>query len=262
AGIHTAVPPTDEEQTLSLRQGFREVLCQYSALRAEEDDVRRAKACLDLLNPSHDRLWLHDHASASAIWIIVRDVMAVGGKVAQVVDLYLEQTPLLRALHDTRLQRGRKHLWKNGQDVHFHCLIQQACHRIEADFTTLEVDAPYDIPERRNERLMAPVAHHIDIVTAGINDLSDCPEVAPVMGIDGQAFNLKPVIFSCGEGSKPAARDKHLIPSQSFGCLDVLATLQSPQHTLVDRSPLKDGHRLRWRLPLLQEYLLLYQIGQ
>src|SRR5262249_35114977 len=89
-------------------------------LRAEEDNVRRAKACLDLLNARHNRSRLHNHASPPAIRSIVCDVVVVGGKVAQVVDLYLEQTPLLRPLQDTRLQRGSKHVWENGQNVYFH----------------------------------------------------------------------------------------------------------------------------------------------
>src|SRR5262249_35114979 len=43
-------------------------------------------------------------------------------------------------------------------------LVQQACHRIEMDRTTCEVDALYDVSECRYQRLLGAVAHHIDIV--------------------------------------------------------------------------------------------------
>src|SRR5262249_46464324 len=43
---------------------------------------------------------------------------------------------------------------------------------------------------------------------------------------------------------------------------DVLAPLQPHQHALMDRAPLKDSRRLYRLMSLLQEHLLLRQIGQ
>jgi hypothetical protein len=103
-----------------LGQRFGKRLREYNALRAEEDDVRRAKACLDRLHGRHDGLWLHDHAGTPTIRGIVRDMVAIRRKVTQVMDLDLEQAPLLGTLQNTGLERGGKHFRKNGENMCFH----------------------------------------------------------------------------------------------------------------------------------------------
>src|SRR5207248_5998557 len=118
------------------------------------------------------------------------------------------------------------------QNVYFHRLIQQSCHRIEMDCPMGQVDVPYHVSECRYQCLMAPVAYRIDIVTPGINNLGYSTEVAPVSGIHGKTFNFKPVVFSFGKRCKPTAWDAHLVPPKGFRCRDGLATLQLHQHTL------------------------------
>jgi hypothetical protein len=46
--------------------------------------------------------------------------MAIRRKVTQVMDLDLEQAPLLGTLQNTGLQRGGKHFRKNGENMCFH----------------------------------------------------------------------------------------------------------------------------------------------
>jgi hypothetical protein len=65
-------------------------LGEHDALWAEEDYIRWAKACLDLLNAPNDRLRLHDHPGTPAVRSIVRDVVTVCGKIPQVVQIHLE----------------------------------------------------------------------------------------------------------------------------------------------------------------------------
>lgn len=103
-----------------LGQRFGKRLREHNALGAEEDDVRRSKACLDRLYGRHDGLRLHDHAGTSTIRGIVRDVVAIRRKVTQVMDMHLEQAALLGALQNTGLQRGRKHFRKDGENMCFH----------------------------------------------------------------------------------------------------------------------------------------------
>jgi len=88
--IHTTIASTDKKQTLTLGQDFGEVLREHGALGTKEDDVRGAKACLDLLNAPHDGLWLHNHPGTPAVWGIVRNAVAVCRKIPQVVKIDLE----------------------------------------------------------------------------------------------------------------------------------------------------------------------------
>jgi hypothetical protein len=103
-----------------LSQRFGKLLRKHNALGAEEDDIRWAKACLNCLHGRHDGLWLHDHAGTPTIRGIVRDMVAIRRKVTQVMDLDLEQAPLLGTLQNTGLERGGKHFRKNGENMCFH----------------------------------------------------------------------------------------------------------------------------------------------
>jgi hypothetical protein len=107
-----------------LGQRFGKLLREHNALGAEEDDVRRAKVCLDRVHARHDGLWLHDHTGPPTIRGIVREVVAVRRKVTQVMDMDLEQAPLLSTLQDTGLERASKHFRKDGENVYFHALIE------------------------------------------------------------------------------------------------------------------------------------------
>jgi len=40
------------------------------------------------------------------------------------MDMDLEQAPLLGTLQDTGLERGRKHVRKDGENMYFHALIE------------------------------------------------------------------------------------------------------------------------------------------
>jgi len=88
--IHAAIASTDKEQTLTLGQDFSEVLREHGALGTKEDDVRGAKACLEILNAPHDGLWLHNHPGTPTVWGIVRNAVAVCRKISQVVEMDLE----------------------------------------------------------------------------------------------------------------------------------------------------------------------------
>ena len=114
---------------MKMKNGMRpvhpgEVLREDNALRAEEDDVRRAKTCLDLAYARHDRLWLHDHTGSPTVRGIVRDAVAVRCKIAQVMHMDLQETPLLGSLQDTGLERRRKHLGKERKNMDVHGLIK------------------------------------------------------------------------------------------------------------------------------------------
>jgi hypothetical protein len=107
-----------------LGQRFGQLLREYHALGAEEDDVRWAKACLDRVHARHDGLGLHNHTGPPAIRSIVRDMVTVHRKITQVMDMDLEQAPLLGTLQDTGLERSSKHFREDGENVHFHNLIE------------------------------------------------------------------------------------------------------------------------------------------
>jgi len=115
----------------------------------------------------------------------------------------------------------------------------------------------YHVSECRDERLMSPIADHVDIVTASVNNFDYGPKVVAIVTIDCEAFNLKPIVLSGGEGGKPVPWDQHLVLPKGFSSREILAAMQPYEHTLVHHPPLDDGVGVQEGMAVLQEHGLL-----
>ena len=126
----------------------------------------------------------------------------------------------------------------------------------------LEVDRADDVSERRDERFLRAIADNVHIVTASVNDLNDGPEVASVVTIHCQTFDLKPVVFARREGGKPVLRDQHLMLTKGFSSCEILTPLQPYENALVPLTPLNKRVLLHTGVPVLQEDVPLREIRQ
>jgi hypothetical protein len=143
-----------------------------------------------------------------------------------------------------------------------HGLIQQPCSSKKAHFPMLEVDRADDISQRWDERFLRTIADNVHIVTTGVNDLNDGPEVTSVVAIHCQTFDLKPVVFACGEGGKPVPWDQHLMIAKGFSSGEIRTPLQPHEDAFVHLTPLNKRVLLHTRVLMLQKDVPLDKIRQ
>ena len=78
------------------------------------------RLCLRGLEGGVEHVDLHDHAVTTAEGLVVDGAVAVGGVLADVVEVQVKQSPLSRALDDGDIERTAEGLGEEREDVDSH----------------------------------------------------------------------------------------------------------------------------------------------
>ncbi len=120
AFVEGFVAPADQRQLVIGGKLARHFLVEALALRAEQDHRAGGGSAKHALHRGEDRLGLHHHAPAAAVGGVVSGVVFVGGPIADVVGVNLDQIVLDRAFEDADIKIGLKDFREETEDVKSH----------------------------------------------------------------------------------------------------------------------------------------------
>src|SRR5262249_92523 len=112
--VHALIVTAEQGDAWLNGQLPRHALSEQPALRAEQED---RPTCIDRLHSGKERLWLHHHAGAAAIGIVIHHMVPAEGPVARVVEANCKQASGLGTRQDALLKGPSKHCWKERKDV-------------------------------------------------------------------------------------------------------------------------------------------------
>ena len=121
AGVNALVVAADEHEAQFGCQLQREVVVENAPERGQQNDWAALRRHLDdRLGRLEDGLGFEDHARAPAVGVVVSDLVASLGPLADIVGVNGNDAGLDGPLDDGLIEGAAKHGWKESEDIDAH----------------------------------------------------------------------------------------------------------------------------------------------
>ena len=125
--VYTLVATTEKSNMRVLDQFKGYFLVEDASLGGKHNDRAERSGSKNTFNSCKDRFHFHHHPTATSIRFIVCDMVLIPGKVADIMDTYINQSTLTGALQNTTIEIWGENFREQRENIKLHVSILVDC---------------------------------------------------------------------------------------------------------------------------------------